>query len=539
MYKILIVDDEQIVIDSLTHIIGNNFINAQIVASARSGREAIEKAQATSPDIVFMDISMPGINGIEAIEEIKKVKSNTSFIILSAFEQFDYAKEALKLGVVEYLLKPVSRVRIIEIVNKTIGLLQEQQTKLKSELDLKEKLARVVPIIENGFIYSLMLMEEDTIELSSYRSLFDLNENGGYVMTIEFGQISTNGSIGNKIGSSIGSQNFYPFVRETAKSLCKCFVGPVVLNKIVIFVPQQVEKNEYSGGIEAIKIGEKLWSKLTDAVKEDFKIGIGRACDCFELLPNSYNESIKALRFLKNCGVMHFMDMPDRETLGIGYPYYKEKSLMQKVSMGDVAQSIALIDELYEWLVCEYKNNTLKIKNKLLEIVFLVNRLGNELCENGERQLDGSLEELLMINDSNELGRWCRKQVESASKFIAMMRANKISIISKRAKEYIDKNYNKDISLEEVSRILNVSPQYFSKLFKEETNENFIDYVTSVRIIHAKELLEIGELSIKEICYNTGYSDPTYFSRAFKKIVNITPTEYREMVFNNKSLIIK
>ena len=97
-----------------------------------------------------------------------------------------------------------------------------------------------------------------------------------------------------------------------------------------------------------------------------------------------------------------------------------------------------------------------------------------------------------------------------------------------KAKAYINENYHRDISLEEVSRSVDISSYYFSKLFKEETGENFIEYLTAIRIEKAKELLHHREISIKNISIETGYSDPNYFSRIFKKQVGITPTEYRE-----------
>ncbi|HPU62655.1 MAG TPA: AraC family transcriptional regulator, partial [Mobilitalea sp.] len=98
-----------------------------------------------------------------------------------------------------------------------------------------------------------------------------------------------------------------------------------------------------------------------------------------------------------------------------------------------------------------------------------------------------------------------------------------------KAKAYIEENYNKDISLDEVSRKVDISPYYFSKLFKEETGVNFIDYLTNIRIEKAKKLLLYSDMNIKNICLDIGYSDPNYFSRIFKKQVGLTPTEFREM----------
>ena len=112
MYKIMLADDEGIVIDSLTFIIRQNFGENCEIASAKTGRSVIELAESFRPDIAFMDIQMPGINGIEAMKEIKKNNSNTIFIVMSAYDKFDYAKEAINLGVLDYLNKPVNQKKI-------------------------------------------------------------------------------------------------------------------------------------------------------------------------------------------------------------------------------------------------------------------------------------------------------------------------------------------------------------------------------------------------------------------------------------------
>ena len=102
------------------------------------------------------------------------------------------------------------------------------------------------------------------------------------------------------------------------------------------------------------------------------------------------------------------------------------------------------------------------------------------------------------------------------------------SSIIDRAKDYIAGHYSKDISLDDVSREVDISPYYFSKVFKEATGENFIEYLTNVRISKAKEMLQACDSSMKEICSAVGYSDPNYFSRTFKKNVGVTPTEFKE-----------
>ena len=526
MIRVMIVDDEKIVIESLQFIIEKNFNNLEIVATARSGREAIEKAEHIVPDIVFMDIKMPGINGIEAMKEIKSRHKSAVFIVLTAFDHFDFAKESIKLGVFEYLLKPVSRTKVIEVIQKAVEAIKVERKKRQVELELKEKLETVLPILEHGFIYAMILFEDNYRELSSYKELFDMKENGGYVMTIEFVE-EDSGRVENKIGHSVRSQRFYPFFRDTVNLIRKSIVGPVMLNRIVVFVPYDYHADEFTARLEAVSFAEQLFQKLSENIHCGFKIGLGRTYIGLESLRSSYEESLEAICSQKGTGVMHYMDMPNGTTGVSGYPQHMEKLLLHKVSVGDKVESVEALNSIFNWLVREYSSQPLKIKNKLLEIIFLVHRMAWEIDMEEDKNEFFFLEKILSMEDMVELRLWCKSRVEQVANQIYTNRENQAGTLTKKAKKYIDENYAQPITLEDISREINVSPQYFSKLFKEETGKNFIDYLTGIRMEVAKELLSQGDLSIKEIGYRIGYNDPNYFSRIFKKTVGVTPTEYR------------
>ncbi|MGB4649708.1 MAG: response regulator, partial [Acetivibrionales bacterium] len=114
MYSLMVCDDEQIMIESVRHIVEKEFSNVRIIETARSGREAIEKTLTIKPDIILTDIKMPGINGLDAIKEIKKVHNDVKIVIVSVYEFFEYAKQAVELGVSEYLIKPVKKERLVD-----------------------------------------------------------------------------------------------------------------------------------------------------------------------------------------------------------------------------------------------------------------------------------------------------------------------------------------------------------------------------------------------------------------------------------------
>ena len=157
MMRILICDDEGIVQESLKFMIRKSFGDKCELESAKNGRTAIELAESFRPDIVLMDIQMPGINGIEAMQEIRKENKNIIFIVLTAYDKFEYTQKSIDIGVMSYLTKPINRDTLIETLHKAMKLVKERKEKVRNDLKIKEKLEVVIPMIENGFVYSVLL----------------------------------------------------------------------------------------------------------------------------------------------------------------------------------------------------------------------------------------------------------------------------------------------------------------------------------------------------------------------------------------------
>ena len=184
-------------------------------------------------------------------------------------------------------------------------------------------------------------------------------------------------------------------------------------------------------------------------------------------------------------------------------------------------------------MVRNYYDDTEDIQLKVLEFVIFAEREaffsgGIETYDFHSRK--DYLSSVLRCPDYTSLREWYLEKLEAVCRKIATRREEQSESIISKAKAYIKENFAKELSLDEISRVVNISPYYFSKLFKEESGENFIEYLTRVRISRAKELLSNPALSIKEICGMAGYSDPNYFSRIFKKQEDVTPSEYREKI---------
>ena len=529
MYKIMLADDEGIVIDSLKFIIEKNFPDTCRIESAKTGRKVIELAESFRPNIAFMDIQMPGINGIEAMKEIRSMNGSTIFIVMSAYDKFDYAREAINLGVLEYLNKPVDQVRIVEVLKRAMRMIDEEKDRRSQDLLIKEKLETVIPIIENNMIYTALFQDDYDKEIDNFRSLLSIEKEYGFVIVLEWGDDKAEDHhLTNAVGTGIKMQSYYKEIREVVKGFYECVIGSMMANRVIIYVPHDTENVEYAERIEIIEKTRTMIRKLRQYVDVKFRAGIGSVVK-LEECARSYQEGQRALR--KSDGtVAHVADLPIMVSYEANYPIEEERRLFDMTEKGNENEALIAANRFFDWMSENYGDHIYDIKLKVLEFVLWAEHLAIE--ENGMEyhflSRQDYLPSILALNTMDEIQQWFLSKISAACKDVVSSKDKQGSTSVERAKAYIAERYNKDISLDDVSREVDISPYYFSKLFKEETGENFIEYLTSLRINKAKQLIAGTDLSMKEICTEVGYSDPNYFSRIFKKNVGVTPTEYKD-----------
>ena len=527
MYKIMLADDEGIVIDSLKFIIEKEFGDICIIEYAKTGRSVIELAESFRPDIAIMDIQMPGINGIDAMKEIRQTNSSTVFIVMSAYDKFDYAKEAIKLGVLEYITKPMEKTKIITALQKAMEMIDREKEKRSNELLVKEKLETVVPIIESGLIYNILLQEHFVEDIENYKSILGIKQKYAYMIAVVCGDEQDGNHMTNAVGSGVKMQKHYQEVRESLKECFQCIVGTVLANKLAVLVPYERDSMDYNERIELIEKARELTRRMRKRLDISFRIGIGGAKE-FHEMSESYSEALNAL-VATTGSVAHVDDLPIRCEYAGDYPIKLEKKLFAEIENGEMNNAVALARSFFDWME-ENHSNLMDIRLKILEFVLWAEHIAYE--KGGMTyQLNARadyLPEIIDMTEISQMRKWFVEKIMEACQNILSKRTEKSNSIIGMAKDYIRGNYNRDISLDDLSRAENNSPYYFSKIFKENTGENFIEYLTNIRIDKAKELLGTTEYSMKEICSMVGYSDPNYFSRSFKKNVGVTPTEYKE-----------
>lgn len=519
----LIVDDEPIAINSVEYIIKNNFKELQVDGKAKSGREAIERAYDLKPDIVLIDIKMPGINGLDAIRKIKDTNPDIYFIIMSAYDYFDYATEAMALGAVEYLLKPIKEDKLIEALKKAICVISQKRERVSLELELKEKLEIIVPTLESGFIHTLCMAEDNTEELINFSRLLEMENKGGYVMAIEFSEKNVIGKQ-NKIGVSVKTHKHYVDYRDILKSMCKCIVGPIMLNRLIVFILDEPKEDIFDIKTSATKLA-KTFSDRICINNRDVLIGIGRYYKSVLDAKKSYKEAMQALLIVSSGddSILHIDDMIQEYKDNLDFEEKLKHEILTKAAKGDINSTLLAIDNIFSRIL-EDARDLNDIKNKCIVLaVDFTKHLGSLTYD-----LYTIISKIMNTTSSNDLRDVLKSYVKHIVDELSAYRQKKISSIIEKADNYIQEHYAEDIKLEEIARVVNLSPYYFSRFYKEISGINFIERLINIRIEKAKNYFENTDLSIKEISGMVGYSDPNYFSKLFKKTTGCTATEYRE-----------
>ena len=524
MFKIMLADDEGIVIDSLKFIIEREFGGECQIEFAKTGRNVIELAESFRPDIAVMDIQMPGINGIEAMREIRRNNEKVIFIVMSAYDKFDYAQEAMKLGAIEYLTKPMERTRIVSALKKAMEIVTEEKDRRSNDLLIREKLETVVPILENGLIYNILFHEYFDEDIENYKTMLGIRSENAYMMVLVSGDAKEGNHMTNALGSSVKLQQNYKEIRELIKLYFNGIVGSVMSNKIAVLIPFDQEEMDYAERVRVITSAREMIRKLSHSIDIAFRVGIGKV-NRLSRMDNSYRDAINALLITTNT-VAHADDLPIGCDFMGEYPIDLEVRLFEEITKGRTEAALQVAGDFFEWLK---RKDIMDVRLKVLEFVLRAETIAyeNGLTYRIEDRRD-YLNIVMKASDAESLWDWFKDRIIFSGSSISEKKNESTVDVVEASKVYINANYTKNITLEDLSMAVNVSSYYLSRIFKENTGENFIDYLTRLRIERAKELLGTTSYSMKEIGVMSGYSDPNYFSKTFKKNVGVTPTEYRE-----------
>lgn len=513
MYNILTCDDEQIMIDSLQFIIRKNFEGQVNLFSALSGSDAVSIASREKIDIIFMDINMPGMSGLEAISCIKSLKPSAVIIVLSAFDKFQYAQEAMNIGAYKYITKPVNRNVVIQTVRNAMNLVDERAGTASGNLKLQKKLDIVYPIIESDFIYSCIFSKAKNEDFQSYLDYFNMKVDEYFFACIEIP------------GSEKNIYDSCSKVRRIVSQKFKCLAGSFMSNRIAVFV--SVEKSAELPEDDFHFAAKEIFTLLSVEIGQKLRAGISGVCSRLEEVFDSCKDAIQALNRTSPDGGILFADellnsCGDDEKVHELYG-----RILNRLKIGDIA-GVQFLAEVYISELYEHNFSLDKIKGNVFEALIEAKNSAKSAGSSWKNSaFENIFSDLSRIDSKAELQNFFKNRLSDCAAFIYGLKDEKENPLVKKVFGYIQEHIAENFSLDDAASFAGVSSFYLSKLFKEETGETFINYVTDRRLEKARLMLCNTGLSIKEISAEIGYNDQNYFSRIFKNKFGISPTDFR------------
>ncbi|MBG9793453.1 hypothetical protein ABD76_13540 [Paenibacillus dendritiformis] len=312
MYRLLIADDEALEREGLELIITRAMPGIFEVLHAPNGRRAIELAERHRPDIVMMDVKMPGIQGLEALQDIQAIHSRVKMVLVTAYDHFAYAKQAIALGVKDYIVKPAKKEQIIGILQRLVQELEQERSKRDSELALRDTVSRLMPLVENEL--AMMLMD-DRIQDWNVQQMAELAQfplQVGYALVVAVAAPGTDEASGAE-SRRLRLEKAYTAVRQELAGRLSCIVSPIIGEQMTAFV--RLKDGTQYAKEDVLAMGQELVPVLRQAMEGTVHIGIGRLKLGIDKLRQSYVEAACAAAYARDeasVPVVHFDQVPVR-----------------------------------------------------------------------------------------------------------------------------------------------------------------------------------------------------------------------------------
>lgn len=509
MYSVLLVDDEPMIREGLKTIINWEEQGYEVIDTASNGREAVEKFNALNPDLMILDIRMPGMTGLEVIEHLREEGNKGHFLILSGHADFDYAKKAISFGVDGYLLKPVDEDEIIEELERVKNML-ERDKKVKQHVSNEDLFYRehlIESMIFDDRTWAQEQVKDWGLDWPSYQ-----------VLLVEI----------------YGESNSYmtEIKREIAEMLNTSQRG-------VVFSAGQYIGLLLKAPATSKDDSKRLHEEIVSLIRRFSALGYiagGTPVTQINDLGRSYREAVSTLElrfFAKEHTLMLFGE----------YEFDREPSSVHPLDEN------VLADKLYYALDIRSKDLLARVLSELEEII-----ISNGYTEGDVKKITVQIAALalnkLSLNheDAKSIATEHTSMLAALYrqptlyellttlniqfvKVISQLGGNSKDTVIKQMIDFIKRNPGDHLKLELLADVFNYNSSYLGKLFKNYTGESFNVFVDKVRMEKAKELLEEG-LKVHQVSASIGYANVDYFHSKFKKYVGVSPSAYREQSKN-------
>ena len=525
MIKLLICDDEPYICSLLQHFINAEQLGIQRIGFAYDGNSALEIILTQQPDIVITDIKMPGMDGLSLISQVRAQGLNTRFVIVSGFGTFDYARQAMRYQVEDYLVKPIEREAVQEVMEKLCSAIKAEQESRGQMQDTLDALEHSSLVARRYFLSSILYNPAQTTgrSLEVLNREFHMDFQPGLFQMVLVNLIP----LEQQMQISDSMKRIESYLRSIFRESCLECESYMEKSSILFLLnypadaPEEMDKRlthyfrsmfsrpEYNAFFRMVFLFSKPYSSIGDSskayqeAKSLLPAGIlkGYNCICAAQLPAAPVPAPAAgpAEYLGN--LLQSTQLSLQSAL---YAYF----LSQKAYILAAPSSFPqLLETVAAYVAKQAGAEAAQLQAVLLQIQDGLTGCGDltALCALAAAALFGLLEHY------------------------AQLQAREKSLPVQAARQYIAQHYTEALTLELVAAQVFLSPSYLSALFRKELKQTFNDYVTELRVKAAKNLLAQPTYTIAQVAELVGYTDAKYFSRIFTKKVGLKPVEYRRL----------
>lgn len=532
LYRIILVDDEEEVRKSIIKKIDWEQAGFEVVGDAENGEDALEKIELLEPDVVLTDIKMPYMDGLTLTERIRTKYPSMKVLIFSGFDDFEYAKRAIKLNVTEYILKPVNVEELTAILMRIKGNLDEEIEQKRNVNLLRESYRNSFPIIREHFLNSFVRGELDEETVRARLCEYEIPVLNGESWSAAVIGIEPETTFEKDL-SIHKEKELIPIsvkkiVEETIREYCSYVLFDTTEEMVLIAALKGTDS--LTGLIDLL--GD-ICRETRRILGVTITIGVGQTCSNLTEIGTSYQNAVAAGGYKAIVGAGSVIFIHDMEPVNRGKLQFggkEEAELISGVKFGPkekIDEAIGcLIGKMEESKVHfhQYQAYMLGAVNCLIQ---LIQQYDLELGEMFGSEYD-YLKIINNITKRDETAVWLKEVTYRMNDAMNLERDNMTKNVIREAEQFIQDHYqNPDLSVEVLCRHLHMSPAYFSTMFKRETGQAYTAYLTELRLNKAVELLNKTDDKTYVIAAKVGYPEQNYFSYVFKKRFGISPTKYR------------
>lgn len=524
--KILIIDDEYLARASLKTQLDN--LGDYELFEAESAAGALEIMEAEKPDAAFVDIQMPEMSGIEFMEQARKLSFQSVFVVLSGYNLFEYAQKAIEFGTYKYLLKPISDESLASLMQEIENQVLVRQKERQRYEELYQSDKKRIRILQRKYVYELLGASADRRE----RILQLLEENGVIfsgpcfqVIMIHMGAAAPEDEELLKFGIENIADEIYKEIAVTV-----CFFEEEREMGLLLNLEKPIQLERSDKRLESMYQEMTRFTNILDI--PELTLGAGEMKTGSDKLEEAYDSAKQALNMYLVAGTNKIYYAGEKTGLEKFSRQYWEKRFERELLVGNQEGLESCIEELYTKYQSGSLTNIKELHKLHLSFFVMLRKSVEETAAEFGEVLEDEFwlyRKIQKFGTIEEMKRFLLEKVSFC--FQVFMNSSKTGNqrAVQKGKQFIEENLGNELTLNAAAEHVNLSAVYFSRIFKEEEGQNFIDYVTQRRMQLACELLE-NNVKTAEICDRIGYHDMKHFYKVFKKNMGISPGQYKKKI---------